>query len=260
MHLATRMIRRSLVTSAAIAALGTVAAFALSCRSAPAPRMLAVNSLTATSGPVLVSQAAAHAPLESVATSSLCVSSGKLNSTAATRSRVDVGSMRAVVAGDHSHSAELAFTYRGPSTTDVPLASGELRRQIGLKLRAHDSCNVVYVMWHLEPTPGLFVLVKHNAGESTHAACQDRGYETIKADASTPAPAITRATPHLLRADLEGSALRVTIDGALAWRGQLPAQALVADGPIGVRTDNASFDFELRVPGGHAAAGACPSR
>ncbi|MEA2752645.1 MAG: hypothetical protein QOI41_6788, partial [Myxococcales bacterium] len=71
-----------------------------------------------------------------------------------------MGGVRAVIAGDRSRAAELAFVYRGPSVSTAPLANGELRRQIGLKLRAQDTCNVVYVMWHVERSPGAFVSVR----------------------------------------------------------------------------------------------------
>lgn len=56
----------------------------------------------------------------------------------------------------------LRFRYRGPSTIEKPLASGETRRQIGLKLRANNSCNVLYVMWRIEPEEELVVSIKSN--------------------------------------------------------------------------------------------------
>ena len=68
---------------------------------------------------------------------------------------IDTPSSRAVVrtapVSGADQAAEIRFRYVGPSKADKPLASGELRRQIGLKLRAADSCNVVYVMWHIAP-------------------------------------------------------------------------------------------------------------
>ncbi len=71
---------------------------------------------------------------------------------------IDTPSSRAVVrtapVSGADQAAEIRFRYVGPSKADKPLASGELRRQIGLKLRAADSCNVVYVMWHIAPDTG----------------------------------------------------------------------------------------------------------
>jgi hypothetical protein len=43
--------------------------------------------------------------------------------------------------------------------------------------------------------------------------------------------------------------LRVEVDGALAWRGTLPAEAFAFDGPVGIRTDNGRFAVDLRVAG-----------
>ena len=177
------------------------------------------------------------------------MSDGHLETLGPGRFRVDVGGMRAV-AGAGAGVAELAFTYRGPSATTVPLASGELRRQIGLKLRAKDTCNVVYVMWHVEPSSGIFVLVKRNPNASTHAACGDRGYlSAVPTIAEAVAP-IRVGEAHTLRADLRGDLLEVIADGRPAWRGRLPSAVLELEGPVGVRSDNGSFDFELRVPGG----------
>ena len=41
---------------------------------------------------------------------------------------------------------------------------GELRRQFGLKLRAQDACNLVYVMWRIEPASKLVVSIKCRTG------------------------------------------------------------------------------------------------
>jgi len=176
--------------------------------------------------------------------------------------RLDAGAVRAFVAGDRgARSAELAFSFRGPSAFDAPLANGELRRQIGLKLRAQDTCNVVYVMWHVEPKPGVAVSVKRNVGRSTHAACGDGGYLNLTSDPGVArAPVVVPGDAHVLRADLDGRALRVTADGVVVWRGELPSAALQFDGPAGFRTDNGTFDVELRVPNGRDASDSCSGR
>ncbi len=160
--------------------------------------------------------------------------------------------MRGVVAGDRSTTAELAFDYPGPSHVEVPLADGELRRQIGIKLRAQDTCNVIYVMWHVAPTPGIFVQVKSNPGQSTHAECGDHGYVTVSSTSGTQPPPIRVGEQHTLRADLAGNVLTVLADGALAWQGQLPAAASTFDGPVGsVRTtaSSASSSASREAPG-----------
>ena len=142
--------------------------------------------------------------------------------------------------------------------TTAPLANGELRRQIGLKLRAMNTCNVVYVMWHVDPSPGVFVSVKRNLGASTHEQCGARGYDNIPPEESAKAAPLDRDRPHVLRADLEGSSLRVTADGVVVWRGHLPIEVFAIDGPAGIRSDNGTFDFELRVPGGARPPAPCP--
>ena len=193
--------------------------------------------------------------------SSWCMTEGKAGpANAAHRIHVDEGAARGVVAGDHSRSAELAFSYHGPSMVSAPLASGELRRQIGLKLRARDSCNVVYVMWHLAPTQGIFVEVKNTPNATTHAQCGATGYAGVVPSSSAPAPRVERGAPHVLHAALSGLELRVTADGQEVWRGRLPEATLSFDGPVGVRTDNGAFDVELRVPGGDHPGATCPPR
>jgi len=122
-----------------------------------------------------------------------------------------------------------------------------VRRQIGLKLRAKDTCNVVYVMWHVEPTPGVFVSIKSNPGKATHAECGDRGYTTPKPARTASAPRIEPGSSNVLRADLEARVLRVHADDALVWEGTLPDDAFAFDGPAGLRTDNGAFDATLRV-------------
>lgn len=203
--------------------------------------------------------ASARAPLEPVALASLCVTQGRLFARAdGQRIGLHDGAVRAVIAGDRSHAAELVFRYQGPSAFAAPLASGELRRQIGLKLHAQDTCNVVYVMWHLEPVPKIAVSVKHNPGAATHRECGDRGYLNVQPQTSTAPPSIERGARHALRVELEGSYLRVTADAVVVWTGRLPGAAATFDGPAGFRTDNGAFEVELRVPGGSREASVCP--
>ena len=203
------------------------------------------------------SEVSATGPLEPVGSQRLCVTDGQLDRIDPRTLSVDVGRMRGVIAGDASRSAELAFRYPGPSRDEERLANGELRRQIGLKLRAKDTCNVVYVMWHIEPTSRIVVQVKSNPGASTHEQCGDAGYLSVPPTAGTAPPAIQPGEHHVLRADLDGEMLTVVADGAVAWKGRLPAEAAVFDGPAGIRSDNGHFDFELRVPFGARTGAVC---
>ncbi len=200
--------------------------------------------------------AAPLTPLSVVSPSKFCPTEGSVGRST-TNMRVDTGAMRGVLSTDRSSSAEVDFTYRGPSKDTQPLADGEIRRQIGVKLKAQDSCNVIYAMWHIAPDQGIQVLVKRNPGKSTHAQCGDGGYVTPTASVNRPVAPIVAGAPRTLRADLVGQRLRVTADGVLAWEGALPASASEIQGPPGVRSDNGTFDFQVRVPGAASAAPAC---
>jgi hypothetical protein len=162
---------------------------------------------------------------------------------------VDSAKFRAVALRETPPVAELAFTYLGPTEgAAAALASGELRRQLGLKLRAADGCNLVYVMWRIDPKPGLVVSIKRNPGATTHAECGARGYRNVR-----PASAVRLGRPeagraYVLRAELEGSRLRVLVDGQAVWDGDLGPESLELAGPVGLRTDNARVSFSLRAP------------
>jgi hypothetical protein len=195
--------------------------------------------------------------LKVVPGSSLCVTAGRVAPVSPTLLNVDIGGMRGVIAGDASTSAQLGFVYRGPSKTEAPLANGVVRRQIGLKLRAKNTCNLVYVMWHVEPTSGVFVSVKSNPGMSTHAQCGANGYINLKPSGGVQPKRLEAGGRHTLRAAIEGRTLRAYADGALAWEGALPVEGDAIVGPSGVRSDNGSFDFDLSVPGGVRAGVPC---
>ncbi|XXF81080.1 hypothetical protein P2318_15350 [Myxococcaceae bacterium GXIMD 01537] len=167
---------------------------------------------------------------------------------------VESPKMRAVTSGVTGPITELRFTYLGPTAEKQPLASGELRQQLGLKLRAQDGCNVVYVMWRLEPKPGLVVSVKNNPGQHTSSECGNRGYSTVRPRKQAPLPPLKPGASHVLRAELQGRALRVRVDGASVWEGELPPEALAFDGPPGVRTDNARVELRLITASDETAA------
>ncbi|HEY8080342.1 MAG TPA: hypothetical protein VIF62_39700, partial [Labilithrix sp.] len=80
--------------------------------------------------------------------------------------------------------------------------------------------------------------------------CGASGYDNLRATAGTQPRPLRAGEAHVLRAELEGTTLRVDADGALAWQGTLPADALAFDGPAGVRSDNGAFDFALHTSSG----------
>jgi hypothetical protein len=161
---------------------------------------------------------------------------------------VSTPTLRAELGIEPRAAVEIEFVYRGPTQTDQALASGELRRQIGLKLRARDTCNVVYVMWHIEPSNGIVVSVKSNPGQSRHAECGDRGYTFLNATRSRPVQTVRAGERHQLRASVVGQQLEILTDGVPSWVGTLPASAFEFDGPVGLRSDNGEFDVEMRAP------------
>jgi hypothetical protein len=187
------------------------------------------------------------AVLEPVPVSRIRVESGRIAPIGADVFLVATPGMRAVVPGSSGASASTTFTYRGPTRDDSPLASGELRRQIGLKLRAQDTCNVVYVMWHLAPSAGIHVQVKANPGQRTHEECRDRGYQGVRASTRVDAPPVRAGERHTLRAGIEDRALRVFADDVLVWEGTLPREALSFDGQAGIRSDNGEFEVVMRA-------------
>src|SRR5262249_34465248 len=121
-----------------------------------------------------------------------------------------------------------------------------------------NSCNVLYVMWRLEPTPDLVVALKSNPGQQINAECSDRGYTTLRPQATGPLPAIATAEPHVLHAALLDGTLTVRADGAEGWRGGGPPEASALVGPVGLRTDNGRFALDLWAPAGATDADRCP--
>ena len=186
----------------------------------------------------------------------LCVTSGALTPAGEARFLVDAPTFRATAKQSSETRAELVFTYLGLTSTTRALGSGAVRRQLGLKLRAGDPCNLVYVMWRLEPTPTLVVSLKQNPGQRTSAECKNRGYSNVRARSTGPLPAVAEGSTHVLRAEMSQIALRVFADGGLVWEGDLGATALVFDGPIGVRSDNVRLEAEL-LGAAASTAGPC---
>src|SRR6266852_8877309 len=152
--------------------------------------------------------------LQGIDRNDLCVTNGNVSVLSGGWLAIDTPSSRAVVRADAKptadQAAEIHFRYLGPTQTSRPLASGELRRQIGLKLQAEDSCNLIYAMWRIEPEARVAVSIKRNAGLHTHQQCGVRGYVNFKSqDRGGPLP-IRPGEAHTLRAELRGKDLTVT--------------------------------------------------
>ncbi len=204
-------------------------------------------------GPAQAQLAAAR--LSEVARPALCVTEGRLDPVPNRGLSVNVPKMRAYVNQSLADAAEIRFTYLGATASEATLASGQSRRQLGLKLRADDACNLIYVMWRIEPESRLVVSIKRNPSEHSSAQCGNRGYQNVKPQFSAAVPRLTPGQSHSLRAELHGSELRASIDGRLAWQGGLGADGAGLHGPAGVRSDNVRAEFSLAV----AAAAAQPA-
>jgi hypothetical protein len=173
--------------------------------------------------------------------------------------------LRATLAGSRGHAIELAFRYLGPTALDAKLRSGGERRQLGLELLARDTCNLLYIMWRIEPTSELVVSLKRNGAQSTHAECENRGYSRLQPALSSRVPELVPGAEHRLRAEVAEGALSVHVDGALVWRGGLDAAALELSGESGLRSDNARFEVlalnaDAPSPGAPCVRGAPPAR
>src|SRR6204780_4266325 len=185
--------------------------------------------------------------LAPVSRADLCVTEGAIEQGPGQRLSVAVPKMRAYLNATTAQSVEADFTYLGSTGNEARLGSGELRRQFGLKLRAQDACNLVYAMWRIEPESKLVVSVKSNPGEHTSAQCGNRGYQNIKPLRSVPVPALSSGSMHTLRAEMNGSELHVFADNSLVWEGSVGPDALAFDGPVGIRSDNARLQIDLRT-------------
>ena len=169
--------------------------------------------------------------------SSLCVTRGALLA----GGLVNTPTFRAVAPATAGSDVGVQFVFEGRSSETRALASGGIRRQIGVKLRAMDGCNLVYVMWRLDPRSQIEVSTKINPGSRTHAQCGARGYSKLTASYEARLPALTAGSQHWIYAQIVGDTLDAWVDGQLAWRGRLPPQASQVFGPAGIRSDNVSY-------------------
>jgi hypothetical protein len=211
------------------------------------PRALAIMALVGY-GPCAIAQNVSGLALQRIDRNDLCVTNGTVAVLPNGRLGIDTPSSRAVVRVATEYAAdqvaEIRFRYLGPTQITKPLGSGELRRQIGLKLRAKDTCNLIYAMWHIEPDTSVAVSIKRNAGMRTHEQCRAGGYLNFKTQRRVDLPPIRPGETHTLRAELHGNDLTVAADGKVTWRGPLGSELASLDGPPGFRTDNSRFEFE----------------
>jgi hypothetical protein len=177
-----------------------------------------------------------------------CITEGRITRAENQWMRVDSTKMRAVLGWTGKPEAEIRLRYLGETEDRSLLRSGAERTQIGLKLKAQDDCNVLYVMWRINPVSSLVVSVKSNPGQHRHAECGNSGYSNIHGTLNGPVPKMAEGSEHSLHATLAGTLLSVDVDGALAWEGHVDDDVLRFDGPVGLRSDNARFLFQYFAP------------
>jgi hypothetical protein len=231
-----------------LARLALAAAFAVTVASAVASTRAASPAAAARGPPALVPAR----PRD------LCVTEGEVAALGASALVVDGPKMRAFLNRATGQTIEARFKYLGATTHESPLGSGEVRRQFGLKLKAQDACNLLYAMWRIEPEAKLVVSVKANPGEHSSAECGNRGYRNVKPARFAPVPSLRPGDTHALRAELNGTSMRVLIDGHPVWEGEVGAEALRLAGPVGLRSDNARLEIELRTAAPLAGAAGEP--
>ncbi|HEX2663216.1 MAG TPA: hypothetical protein VHM93_10335 [Candidatus Acidoferrum sp.] len=197
---------------------------------------------------LIIAAVAAPAGKAQVRPGDFDVTDGKIESAPGKRLKVSTKEMRARLKFSTEQSVTVKFTYLGPTKQVAPVASKEVRSQFGVKLRAHDDCNAVYIMWHFAPDQKIAVSVKRNPGKRTHAECLDRGYiNNIKPRIADVPERVEVNQPHVLVASMSGSDLTVTADNKLVWWGDLGPVALSFSGPVGLSSDNARVVFDLLV-------------
>ncbi len=177
----------------------------------------------------------------------LCVTEGTVEESPRDGLFVTAAKMRAYVNVATPPVVVADFTYLGSTLKQTRLGSGEMRRQFGLKMRAQDACNLVYVMWRIEPQSRLVVSVKSNPGQHRSSECGNRGYRNIQPTHGKPLPALHSGEAHSLRAELSGEQLRVLADTVLVWEGALGPETMAFDGPVGIRSDNARLQIQLHT-------------
>jgi len=250
----TRMTRRPTLPRATLA---VAIALATSVGACGNPRVAAADRGGDRAGDKLAQQEPPVMKVQPIAEEALCVTKGA----ARIGDRVTQPTLRAFAHDTSGEAASLAFTYRGETEHTRALASGQERRQLGLKLRAANGCNLVCVMWRLDPKPKLDISVKYNPGMTTHKQCGAGGYQKVKPAEHRAVPPLVVGESHTLRAEIDGDELTVWIDDQPSWRGSLPAHARELSGPAGLRSDNLAFDLvAFSAPRGSATSNANAER
>jgi hypothetical protein len=201
-------------------------------------------------------------PSRPISIRELCVTSGELHATADARWLSTRPALRATAPLSAGHHAALEFRYLGSTEQQKRLASGNERRQLGLKLLSRDSCNVVYAMWRFDEPASVVASVKANPDFARHSECGNRGYQNLRPlwKAGVESPQI--GSVHALSATLQRGLLEVRLDQRPVLRAFVGGPRAPTSGLSGLRSDNVRFEllrFDADVPEGRSARrGGCP--
>jgi hypothetical protein len=187
----------------------------------------------------------APATLAQLQLSDFDVTNGKIEKAAGNRLMVNAREMRANLKVQTPQSVTLRFTYLGPTTEVARMASGAVFTQLGIKLRAQDFCNAVFVSWHFAPQQRISVSVRRNPGMAREGCVGKGNVNNITPRVFAPPPAIQPNEPHTLTASMDGSKLTVTADGKIVWQRDLGPVVLEFNGPVGLLSDNARVIFDV---------------
>lgn len=156
------------------------------------------------------------------------------------RSEVLTSLSRAVVTGNADQKVKVNFTTVG--FVDDPVNNPNNHKQMALKLKAANSCNVLYVIWDADGGP---IVVANKRNDGIVDTCGPKGYSVIVPSASSPVPALVVGSSHTLQADYVDPVLNVYADGNLVWNGTIGKNLVPYSGPVGLRTDGMQFKFDV---------------
>jgi hypothetical protein len=180
----------------------------------------------------------------------LKVTSGSVSESVTGFLTVNHPRVRGVRNGAWHPRARLQFRYQGPSDISIPSGSGLIFEQIGIQLRAQNTCNVLSIMWRIEPAERVVIKLKSNPGQSRHEECENSGYRTLATIPLGPLQITAKDRAlHQLQAEVTLTenccSCAAAADDRSVWSGELDFQLISAiDGPAGFRTDNGQFEFQ----------------
>lgn len=163
---------------------------------------------------------------------------------------------RGTIELNQKDALQLCFKIKKNQQQVSLLASGRERRQVGIKLKAQDSCNTLYVMWHFFPRFEMVISEKINSSQHVHQQCGNKGYHVLK---RLPLEHLTNSILpplnelndadrfYLLQARLDPHSqhLSVYLNYQLLWTGPVHQQWGHISAPVGLRTDNMQIDFAV---------------